>query len=100
MGQAPTVISVAGKAAQRDVISEHRAGRSNAGNWPMESEALAVNADQVRDAIGDAGKMGVPTDFNLKTGAPIFTSRGHRRRYCEVYGFYDRNGGYSDPQRA
>jgi hypothetical protein len=65
----------------------------------MESEALAVHPSQVSEAHHDAVKMGVPTEFNSRTGAPIFRSKQHRKQYCETYGFYDKNAGYGDPTK-
>ncbi len=70
------------------------------GNWPMESDAMGVSPTQVVDAEKDAASIGIPTQFNKETGAAIFTSRKHRKQYCEAKGFFDRNGGFSDPQRS
>lgn len=68
------------------------------GNWPMCSDAAGVNPDQRLDAMKHAQSIGIPTEFNAK-GQAVFTSASHRKRYCEAIGMYDRNGGYSDPQR-
>lgn len=71
------------------------------GCWtrPLESDALAVHPDQIAEAREDAARAGIPTDFT-PDGRPMFTSRGHRARYCKHYGFFDRDGGYSDSQRG
>lgn len=67
--------------------------------WPMRSEALAVHPEEREQAIADAKKAGVPTYFD-RHGRPVFESAGHRKRYCEQFGYFDRNGGYGDPQRS
>lgn len=71
--------------------------RHCAGNWPMESDAAGVGVSQVTEAMAHSRSIGVPTDFNPKTGAAIFTSARHRKKYCEARGLRDRNAGYSDP---
>lgn len=68
------------------------------GNWPMVSDAVGVNPDQSAAASEHARSIGIPTEFNSQ-GQAVFTSARHRKKYCEAIGFYDRNGGYSDPQR-
>ena len=65
----------------------------------MESDAAGVDVTQVNEAMAHSRSIGVPTDFNKETGAAIFTSKKHRKQYCEAIGLYDRNGGYSDPSR-
>ena len=62
---------------------------------PKYSDAMAVHPDQVPEAIADAKKKGVPTDF-LADGRPIFVSRAHQKRYIRAYGFYNKDGGYGD----
>lgn len=63
--------------------------------WPMVSEAVAVHPNQRAEAHADAIKKGVPTDFD-QLGRPVFTDRGHRKKYMKAYGVHDRNGGYGD----
>ena len=79
----------------RDYQAER--GFHNPGNWPMESNAAGVAASQAVEAMQEATKMGIPTEFNKETGDAIFTSRKHRKDYCRAIGLHDRNGGYSDP---
>lgn len=84
-----------------DVMNRHYQAESpnhKAGNWPMCSDAVGVSPDQSSEAMEHAASIGVPTEFNSE-GQAVFTSRKHRKKYCEAIGFYDRNGGYSDPQR-
>ena len=64
---------------------------------PVHSDALAVHPKQIGEAVEDARRKGVPTDFD-RSGRPIFGDRDHKKRYCQAYGFYDRSGGYGDAQ--
>jgi len=66
--------------------------------WPLVSEAMGVHPSQVQAVMADDRRKGVPTDYT-RDGCPIFTSRAHRKRYCEAHGYFDRNGGYGDPQK-
>lgn len=72
---------------------------SKPGKWPMTSCAVGVGEEQREEAMAHARRIGIPTEFN-KDGDAVFTSRGHRRKYCEAIGFFDRSGGYGDPQTA
>lgn len=73
-------------------------GSSLVGFKAIHSDALGVHPKQITEARESAIKKGVPTEFDKK-GRPIFTSRLHRKRYCEAYGYFDRDGGYGDAQR-
>lgn len=71
------------------------------GNWPMKSEALGVHPSQVNSAREHAKKIGIPTEYT-NDGCPVFTSKSHRKRFCEhpTIRVYDRDGGYGDPQKS
>lgn len=73
-------------------------GSSLVGFKPIHSDSLGVHPRQVKKAQESAASKGVPTEFDKK-GRPIFTSRLHRKRYCQAYGFFDRDAGYGDAQR-
>lgn len=85
-----------GKRMRRDFVAEFGGMKDTPGNWPMESDAAGVNPVQIPEAMAYAEKMGVPTNYNPETGAPIFTGREHRKKFCEISGLYDRSGGYGD----
>ena len=87
-----------GRKARRDFMAEHTSTRPSVGIWPMYSEAAGVHPSQIAETRETAAKRGVPTDFT-SDGRVIFTSRKHRKEFCEKFGMYDRNGGYGDPQR-
>ncbi len=84
--------------AARDYAAEHGGFKHAPGNWPMKSDAAGVHPDQAAEAQAHAESIGIPTQF-IKDGRAVFTDAGHRKKYCEAVGLYDRNGGYSDPQR-
>lgn len=85
--------------AERDFCAEHGGVFHRAGLWPMKSQALGVMPSQIKEAKDYAAKHGVSVDFT-PDGDAILTSRKNRREYAELYGMYDKNGGYGDPQRG
>jgi hypothetical protein len=66
--------------------------------WPLVSDAMGVHPKQIAEAIAHGKKIGAPPTEYTPKGQPIFTSQAHRKEFCERHGFYDRNGGYGDPQ--
>lgn len=73
-------------------------GSRRKSTWPLKSDALGVHKDQRMDAIAESIAVGVPTDFT-PDGRAVLESKGHRKRYAEALGYWDRDGGFSDPQR-
>lgn len=89
-----------GKRMQRDYATEQAGNKGKrTKTWPMKSDAAGVHPSQIASETERAGKMGIPTEFT-PDGRAIFTGPKHRQRYCEAIGMFDRNGGYSDPQRG
>ena len=88
-----------GQSMRRDIGFEHRGFRHTPGTWPMASDAAGVHPDQVKEAVAHSEAIGIPTQFDSE-GRAIFTGPRHRKAYCEAIGLYDRNGGYSEPQRS
>jgi len=82
----------------RDIRSEHSSFHNTPGNYPMESNAAGVAVKQAAEAEQHSREIGIPTHFNRETGNPVFTSKQHRKKYCEANGLYDRNAGHSDPK--
>ena len=66
--------------------------------WPIYSDAMAITPSQIPEAQAALAAAGVKTDYDSE-GRPVLTDSAHRRAHSEALGFYDRNGGYSDPQR-
>jgi hypothetical protein len=72
-------------------------GGANPACWPMYSQALAVHPSQRKEFEEFADKHGVTTEFDAR-GRPKFESKSHRKRYCELVGATDFDGGYGDPR--
>lgn len=70
--------------------------RSSHAGWPLRSDGLAVWPQQVKEAEEHARKIGVPTEFDKRTGQCILTDRGHRARYLRANGVRDNDGGYKE----
>ena len=83
---------------KRDFAREHGGYKHKPGNWPMKSESMGVHPLDAVAATAHASRIGIPTEFTAD-GRAVFTSARHRKSYCQAMGFYDRNGGFSDPQR-
>ena len=101
MGKAPQRIGVGrGRFARRDIAAEQRGGAHVFGDlWPLHSDALGVAPSQRDDAIAEAARVGVPTDYDHE-GRAVLRSPKHRKELAEALGYFDRNGGYGDPQRG
>lgn len=69
----------------------------------IRSDALGCNPDQVAEFAQQSIDIGVPTQFDQRTGEAIFENREHRNKYMralnsyEEIGLIDRDGGYGDP---
>lgn len=86
-----------GRTGKRSISSEHRQHRDTPGNWPMWSDALGVNPDQIGEAVANDRKHGLNSEYHPETGCVKLESPTHRRRVARALGFHDRNAGYSDP---
>lgn len=62
--------------------------------WPRKSLAFGVHPKQVDAAIENSVKLGVPTDFDRKTGRAVFRDNQHQREYTKVRGCRNNDGGY------
>ena len=92
----------AGKILYRHIIAVEGGGRNRRektiAKWPIHSEACAVHPSQRQELMDFLASKGVPTEVD-EHGCPVYTSAKHRKKACEARGFFDRNGGYGDPQR-
>lgn len=66
--------------------------------YPRKSDAMGVHPSQVKEAQDYMKSVGVPTEFT-KDGRPVLRTKGHEKAHAEARGFFQRNGGYSCPQR-
>lgn len=80
----------------RGIVQGCPAATPSTDGWPLESDAAGVHPDQVNEAMVHAVSQGVPTEFNPKTGNPIFRSRRHRNDFLKAHGLRDNNAGYGD----
>ena len=95
---APAWCPICGADADRDLLAEHRSTPHHPGNWPLLSTAAGVNPEQIPEAMAQAAALGTHLNF-APDGRAIFESAHHRKEVCEKLGLFDRNGGYSDPQK-
>ena len=59
-------------------------------NYPMASYAVGVSPDEVPAMREIDAKAGLSVEYT-GDGDPVFTSRGHRKKYLKAHGFHDRN---------
>ena len=97
-GEAPATITLDdGTVCHRNLGAEIRGrGPDTPSCWPMRSQALGVHPTQRVQYMEFANKHGVPTTFDHR-GRPVFESKEHRRKYAELVGASDWDGGYGDP---
>ena len=76
--------------------------RSGQGStYPMKSCATGVGVGQIKEAMANDRANGVHgVTYDPKSGDAVYTCRSMRKKHCESLGMYDKNGGYSDPQRG
>ena len=67
--------------------------------WPMASYAAGVHPKQIPEMRKFDAEHEVPTEYT-PDGDPVFKGPGHRKKYCEAHGLFDRNAGHSDPVPA
>lgn len=100
MGEAPWTITMDdGEQVHRNISAEQSGRRHMPGNWPMKSDAMGCHPSQVKEYQQKLAEKGLQADFT-KDGRIILNSPKHRKAIGEAMKFYDKNGGYSDPQRA
>ena len=64
--------------------------------WEIDSYGAGCVKSQVPEFQADSVKIGIPTEFDKKTGQAKFTSRQHRKQYMAAKGLVDNEGGYGD----
>ena len=100
VGKAPASVELHdGVLAFRDLGAENIAIHTSSGNaWRggLHSDSMGVNPKQIPAMMERDKKHGVPTEYDGQ-GRPILRSRKHRKEYAKSRGFFDRDGGYSDP---
>jgi hypothetical protein len=90
-----TAVRDIGEEFRREYRAHDRSQRKAIARWPLASEALAVPANEIKQYEEHDRLHGVSTSYD-RQGRPVFTSQKHRREYCRLHGYYDRNAGYGD----
>ena len=101
IGQAPTFVrDNRGKRAHRCYQAEHTRQDADKGQglpqWPMKSEGMGINPDQIPDAMQQAGARTHRHQYDPRTGAMVFEDRAHRKACMQDLGFHDQDGGFGD----
>lgn len=99
VGKAPSTIKRDGVRYARDIGAEHVGHRNTPGNWPMVNDMgdFCCHPSERVQLMQKLEAAGVPTYVN-QNGDCVMESRAHRKKLCQVYGVYDKAGGYSDAQ--
>jgi hypothetical protein len=63
------------------------------------SEAMGIHPSQIPEALEYDRRHGLKGVEYLPDGRVKISGRAARKAYAEAHGFYDRNGGYGDPQK-
>lgn len=82
----------------RDWVAEHKKTSHFPGAYPLYSESLGVQPDQIKEQMEYDREIGAPMTHFDERGRAVFESRKHRREYARAHGFVDFDAGYSDPQ--
>jgi hypothetical protein len=94
-----------GKGRKRLVYPDQEPNPRRTGHrsWPRESDCGGVPAERVQEAMQANRELGVPTEYARpdETGwcRAVLTGPGHRKRFFEARRWFDKDGGYGDPQR-
>lgn len=95
MGKAPERITLEnGDRARRNITAEWAGRKRIPSIYPLVSDALGVNPNQIPEAVADSIEKGCPTEFTKDGGAKI-PDEQHHTKMKRAYRFYDRNAGYS-----
>lgn len=79
----------------RDIGADHSKVPHYPGCWPQVSNSFGVAVEDIPKAVDAARRDGFTLEFTPE-GNAIFTDRAHRKRACELFGYFDRNAGYGD----
>jgi len=93
----PVLCEKDGFVMRRDYKADF-SNRQPCGNWPYYSYAAGVHPKQVPEMMKFDKEHGVSTEY--LDGDPQMKSPGHRKKYCEAHGLFDRNAGLNDPVPA
>jgi len=100
MGEAPESFEMPdGEVATRSFQDEQCPLDADKGQhipqWPMKSEGMGVNPDQIGAALKVPGAKAHGHEYD-KSGAMIFRDRKHRKQCMRDVGYHDLDGGFGD----
>ncbi len=78
------------------VESGHAPGGSHPSCWPMRSNALGINPEQIEEQQLADREMGLNLTYDPKTGECIIPDQTTFKKACVANGVHHRNAGYSD----
>lgn len=85
--------------AERSEPLEYSLGRGkgrNAGaKWPIVSDSMSIDPEQIAEAQAVLGQHGVSTEYT-PDGRPILRDRAHKKAHQAALGFADADAGYGD----
>lgn len=100
IGTAPRTIAHAGRTYFLDFrVNNTKPKEQKCTGSVVISNALGVHPSQIPEAREFDRRHNLKGVEYLKDGSVRIEGRAARKAYCEAHGFYDRNGGYGDPQR-
>lgn len=76
---------------------QHKLMSTVPSNYPMVCTAAGVHPDQIAEHTDHLRQKGCGFVEHTKDGDLIFQDKTQRKKVLEALGFFDRNGGYSDP---
>lgn len=82
-----------GRTLTRDIAAEHTPRRGNAfggGKWPVLSESMGVQPDEIPEAMKQARDRGCNLNFT-PDGRAILENPAHHRQACRATGMKDKS---------
>lgn len=78
------------------VESGHPPGGSRPSCWPMRSNSLGINPEQIPEQMRADAEAGLNLSYDDRTGECIIPDQATFKRACIANGVHHRNAGYSD----
>ncbi len=76
------------------------AGRAPGGTrpscWPMRSNSLGINPEQIDEQMRADKEMGLSLDYDRQTGECLIPDQAMFKKACVANGMHHNNAGYSD----
>lgn len=80
-----------------EIVESRRApGGSRPSCWPMRSNALGINPEQIDEQMRADKEMGLNLDYDRQTGECLIPDQSMLKKACIANGMHHNNAGYSD----